>query len=200
MTLSQGSQLIGRHPQPVRYYLTLALGTFRTGLDVAMLVVGSGLVGLAVAVILDGFDVVDLGLDTGIGATLGAGLVIGVCGAFALGVASEGRYGSSRRLDGFPSLEVAIGRLLAIVLMALVLLWAAGRLEALTTELPYAFNVSAAVVRSVGMAGFVAAVLGVGSAWSVRRGLDRLGWGAALEIPALYVVWLVAAIIGFELP
>lgn len=190
----------GTHPQPIRYYLTLALATFRTGLDVAMLVLGTGLVGLALAVLLAGFEVVDLDLGTGIGGTLGSALVIGVTGAFALGVASEGRYGMVRSTDGFPPGEVAIGRIVAIVLMAFVLLFAADRLAPVTMELPYAFSVGLEVIRAVGATGFVAAVLGVPASWGVRRGLDRLGWGTTLAIPTIYLVWLVAAIIAFDPP
>ena len=200
MTFLDRSDLLGSHPQPFRYYFTLVVGTFRSGLDVAMLVVGTGLVGLAITVFLAGFDVVDLDTGAGIGGTLGAALVIGVCGGFALGVASEGRYGMARSLDGFPSLEVALGRFVAIVLMAFALLFAAGRLEPLIEDLPYPFAVAVEVVRSVGASGFAAALLGVPAAWAVRRGLDRLGWGASLVIPTLYVVWLIAALIVFEVP
>ena len=200
MTFLDRSDLIGTHPQPFRYYFTLVVGTFRTGLDVAMLVVGTGLVGLAITVFLAGFDIVDLDTGAGIGGTLGGALVIGVCGGFALGVASEGRYGMARSLEGFPSLEVAIGRLIAIVLMAFALLYAAGRLESLVVDLPYPFAVAVEVVRSVGATGFVAALLGVPASWALRRGLDRLGWGAGLVIPTLYVVWLIAALVVFEVP
>jgi hypothetical protein len=200
MTFLDRSDLIGTHPQPFRYYFTLVLATFRTAMDVAMLVVGTGLVGLAIAVLLDGFEVVDLDLGTGIGGTLGAGLVIGVCGGFALGVASEGRYGMARSIEGFPSLEVAIGRLVGIVIMAFALLFAADRLTPLVTDLPYAFTVGVEVVRSVGSSGFVAAFLGVPASWGVRRGLDRLGWGASLAIPTLFVIWLIAALVVFDAP
>lgn len=200
MTFLDRSDLLGTHPQPFRYYFTLALGTFRTGLDVAMLVVGTGLGGLAITVLLAGFEVVDLETGAGIGGTLGAALVIGVCGGFALGVASEGRYGMARSLEGFPSIEVALGRLVFILLMAFALLSAAGRLEPVVADLPYPFTVAVEVVRSVGATGFAAAFLGVPAAWAVRRGLDRLGWGAGLAIPTLYVVWLIAAVVAFEVP
>lgn len=200
MTFLDRSDLIGSHPQPFRYYFTLFLGTFRTALDVAMLVTGTGLVGLALAILLDGFEVVDLDLDTGIGATLAAALVIGVCGGFALGIASEGRYGMARSIDGFPSLEIALGRVLGILVMSLVLVWGAGRIDPLVSELPYQFTVAVEMVRSVGASGFLAALIGVPAAWGVRRGLDRLGWGATLDIPALYVVWVLVALIVFDLP
>ena len=200
MTSFESSDFIGSHPQPFRYYFTLAVGVFRTGLDVAMLVVGTGLVGLAITILLDGFEIVDLDLGMGIGGTLGAALVIGVCGGFALGVASEGRYGMARSLEGFPLLEVAIGRVVAIVIMAFLLLFAAGRLEPVIVDLPYPFTVAVEVIRSVGGSGFVAAFVGVPAAWGIRRGLNRLGWGRAFVIPTLYFIWLVSALVVFDVP
>lgn len=198
--MTSADRYFGTHPQPARYYLTLALGTFRTGLDVSMLVLGTGLVGLALTVLLAGFGIVDLDLGTGIGGTLGAALVIGVCGAFALGVASEGRYGMARSTDGFPSMEVAIGRIVAIVLMAIVLLVVAGRLDGVVADLPYPFEVGLEVIQAVAVSGFVGALVGVPASWGVRRGLDRLGWGMTLSIPTIYLVWLIAAIIAFDPP
>ena len=200
MTSFDRSDLFGTHPQPARYYLALALGTFRTGLDVAMLVLGTGLVALALTVLLAGFEVVDLSLGTGIGGTLGAALVIGVCGGFALGVASEGRYGMARSLDRFPALEVALGRLLAIVVLSFVLLAVAGRLDAVVAELPYPFEVAREVIRAVGASGFIGALVGVPASFGVRRGLDRLGWGTKMAIPTIYFVWLIAAIVIFDVP
>jgi hypothetical protein len=200
MTFLDRSDLFGSHPQSPRYYLTLLLGTLRSGLDVAMLVVGTGLCGLAVAVLLDGFDLVALDLGTGIGGTLGAALVIGVCGGFALGVASEGRYGMARSVDSFPVLEVAIGRIVGVVLVSIGLLVAAGRLSPLVGDLPYAFSVAIEVIRSTGAAGFIGGLVGVPASWGVRRGLERLGWGGGLAIPTIYVVWLLAALVMFDVP
>jgi len=200
MTFLDRSDLIGAHPQSLRYYLTLVGGTIRTALDVGMLVAGTGLVALGVSVILDGLEIVDVGLGLGLGPSLGAGLVIAVCGGFGLGVASEGRYGSDRRLDGFPSLEIALGRLVGVVLVSALLAWAAGRLAPLVVDLPYPFEVAVEVVDTVASSGFVAALVGVSLAWFVRLGLDRLGWGASLEIPALYVTWLLLAILSFDVP
>ncbi|HSJ27054.1 MAG TPA: hypothetical protein VLB67_02520 [Acidimicrobiia bacterium] len=200
MTFLDRSDLLGSHPQPPRYYLTLLLGTLRSGLDVAMLVLGTGLCGLAIAVLLDGFDLVDLDLGTGIGGTLGAALVIGVCGGFALGVASEGRYGMAGSVDGFPVLEVAIGRVVGIVLVSVGLLVAAGRLAPLVSDLPYAFGVAVEVIRSAGAAGFIGGLVGVPASWGVRRGLERLGWGGGAVVPTIYVVWVLAALIVFDVP
>lgn len=194
------TELIGSHPQPVRYYWRLVAGAFRSALDVGMLVLGTGLVGLAVAVLLDGFGLVEIGLGLSTGAVLGTGLVLGVCGAFALGVASEGRYGSEQTLAGYPELEVAIGRVVGIIVIAVLLLVLAGRLEPLVTDQALPLRVGREVIRATGSSGFFAALVGVPAAWGMRRGLDRLGWGAQLEIPTLYVLWAVAALIAIDIP
>lgn len=200
MTSLDRSHLIGAHPQSVRYYLTLVVGTIRTALDVGMLVAGTGLVALGVVVILDGLEIVDAGLGLGLGPSLGAGLVIAVCGGFGLGVASEGHYGQDRRLVGFPPVEVAIGRAVGILIMAMALGWVAGRVADLVADLPYPFEVAVEVVATVASTGFVVALLGVALALFVRLGLERLGWGASLEIPALYATWLLLAILSFDIP
>ena len=194
------SMAVGRHPQPFRYYLALAMGTLRTALDVGMLVAGTGLVGLAVAVILDGFDLVTIGLGMSTGAMLGTGLVIAVVGAFALGVASEGGYGAARSTERFPSLEVALGRLIFMLVVALVLLSAANRLDPLLVDLTYPLKVANEVVRATGSSGIFVAFVGVPIAWLLRQGLDRLDWGVQLEIPALYAIWVTAALVAFDLP
>ena len=194
------STALGRHPQSFRYYYALVVGTFRTALDVGMLVVGSGLVGLAIAVLLDGFDLVSVGLDLSTAGMLGTALVIAVVGAFALGVASEGGYGAARRTEGFPSLEVAIGRLVFILVIALLLLSAASRIDPLVLDLTYPIRVANEVIRGVGSSGIFTAFVGVPFAWVLRQGLDRLDWGVQLEIPALYAIWAVAALVTFELP
>ncbi len=191
---------VGSHPQPFRYYLGLALGTFRTALDVGMLVVGSGLIGLAVAVLADGFGFVAIGLELSTGAMLGTSLVIAVVGAFALGIASEGGYGSLRATARYSLLEVAIGRLVFIVVVSLLLLTAASRLEPIVLELTYPMRVAQEVVRAGGSAGFFAAFVGVPAAWGLRAGLARLDWGFEFDIPVLYVIWVAAALVAFDVP
>lgn len=194
------STALGRHPQSFRYYYALVVGTFRTALDVGMLVTGTGFVGLAVAVLLDGFGFVAIGLGLSTAGMLGTALVIAVVGAFALGIASEGRYGAARNTEGFPSLEVAIGRLVFVLVIALILLSAANRLDPLVLDLTYPIRVANEVLRATGSAGIFAAFAGVPFAWVLRQGLDRLDWGVQLEIPALYAIWAVAALVTFELP
>lgn len=200
MKTIEGSIAVGSHPQPFRYYLALVSGTFRTALDVGMLVVGTGLVGLAIAVLLDGFDLVPIGMELSTGAMLGTGLVIAVVGAFALGVASEGGYGAARRTAGFPSLEVAIGRVIFVLVVALLLLTAATRLEPFVLDLSYPLQVAREVIRAVGAAGIFEAFVGVPATWGLRQGLARLDLGVEIEVPMLYVIWVVAALVAFDLP
>lgn len=191
---------IGTHPQPVRYYLRLAVGTFRTMLDLGMLVLGSGLVGLAVAVLGDGLGLVSVGLDLSTGAMLGAAVVIGVVGAFALGIASEGGYGANASVRAYPSLEVAIGRLIGTLIVASILVWVAVQIGSVTSELSYPFVVAEELIRATGAAGFGMALIGVPLMWGLRRGLDRLEWGLVLELPAAYVMWMLATLVVFTMP
>lgn len=193
-------EMLGAHPQPFRYYLGLMLGTFRTALDVGMLVVGTGLVGLAVAVLADGFGFLAIGFELSTGAMLGTALVIAVLGAFALGIASEGGYGSARATARYPSLEVAIGRLVFMVGVAVLLLTAASQVEPLVLDLNVAFGVAQEVIRACGAAGLFTALVGVPVAWGLRMGLARLDWGFSLDVPVLYVIWLVAALVTFDAP
>lgn len=182
---------LGEHPQHVSYYLRLVVATFRTMLDLAMLVVGSALVGLGVAVLVDTLGVVDVGLGLGIAGGLGSALVLAVVGAFALGVASEGGYGAPAATAAFPSLEVAIGRILGGVVVSLLLVWGGGRLVPLVADLAQPLRAGVGVVESVGTAGLWTAVVGVPMVWGLGRGLDRLGWWMPLELPGMYVLWVI---------
>ena len=105
----------------------LGVHTLGTSFDVGLLVVGTALIGLAAAVLLDGFDVIEIGLTDSTGAMLGSGLVIAVFGAFALGVAVEGPIGySTRRRGSFTDIEVAIAGALSALIAGLVLFLIAG--------------------------------------------------------------------------
>lgn len=188
------------HPQPPVYYLRLTTGGFRTMLDVALLVVGSGLVGLAAAVLLDGLEVAGNGLGLSTAAALGSALVLGVVGAFAFGVASEGGYGIDRYVVGFPRAEIAIARAVTGVVIAVALQWGAGLLGEVAADQNVALRAGVAMVAAAGVAGIWVSLLGAPIAWVLRRGLDRLGWGVALELPVLFASWAMLAIALFEMP
>lgn len=184
----------GEHPQRPSYYLRLAVATFRTMLDLAMLVVGSALVGLGAAVLVDTLGIVDVGLGLGIAGGLGSALVLAVVGAFAIGVASEGGYGAPTSTAAFPSLEVAAGRVLGGLVVSLLLVWGGGRLLPLVAEMAQPLRVGVDVVGTAGTAGLWTAVVGVPVIWGLGRGLDRLGWWVPLQLPGLYVIWVVVTL------
>lgn len=191
---------IGSHPQSVRYYLLLIGSTFRTMLSMGMLVVGTGLMGLAIAVILDGFGVVEVGLGLSIGEVLAAFIVIGVTAAFAFGVATEGRYGTAALMARYPSLEVVAGRIFGGILIVLFLGWIAGQVEPIVADQALPFRVGQEVIRATGSSGLLAVLVGVPLVWAVRQGAKRAGFDADIELPGLYVLWAVFALIAFSMP
>jgi hypothetical protein len=195
------AQVIGTHPQSARYYIRLLAGTFRTMLDIGMLALGTGMVGLSLAVVLDALDLADIGMPLSTTALLGSALVIAVIGAFALGIASEGGYGAAESVERYPSLEVAIGRLLGGLVVGLVLLFAASRTESFASDLSLPLRAGHEMLRAVGSAGAVAVpFVGVPVAFLLRRSVERTGVGMQLDLPVLYLVWAVATLILYEMP
>lgn|SRR5690606_10723838 len=180
----------------LRHQLALAWGALGTMLDVALIVVGSALLGLAVAVLLDGFELVTIGLDLSTGAMLGSSLVIGIVGGFALGVASEGPLGRGRRLVGYQETHILVARLVAAVAVGLTLMVVRMLIEDFLAELPLPFGVAAEVIQAAAVAGVTAVpILAVPLAWWTRSG----GFGEAMaadgDIPIMYFVWAVATMI-----
>lgn len=164
--------------------------------DVALVVVGTLLLGLAVAVILDGFELVSVGLGLSTGAMLGSGLVIGIVGGFALGVASEGPVGRGRRLVGYAELEVLIARILASIVVGLLLLLGRSYLVDPVAELPAPFEIAVDAIRAVAVAGVTAVpVIGVPLAWAVRSGYFGSAVATDGDIPVLYFVWAIATMV-----
>lgn len=183
-------------PSNLRNYGRLALGAAGTMLDVGLVVLGSLLLGLAAAVILDGFELVDAGLDLSTGAMLGSGLVIGIVGGFALGIASEGPLGRGRRSLGFGEVEVLVARIVMVLIVSLLMLVAHGYLAELVEDLPVPFEVGVDAVRSVAIAGMTAVpIIGVPIAMWVRSGALGSAVAADGDIPILYFVWAIATMI-----
>lgn len=183
-------------PSSARRLLALAMGAFGTMLDVALVVLGTALLGLALAVLLDGFELVGIGFDLSTGALLGSGLVIGIIGGFSIGVASEGPLGRSRRLVGYNELHVLVARLVASVVVGGLLLVARDFLEEIALELPVPFQIGVEAMRAVAVAGMTAVpLLAVPVAWLIRTG--RLGRTVALDgdIPLLFLVWAITTMI-----
>lgn len=183
-------------PSSFRRVLALAMGAFGTMLDVALVVLGTALLGLALAVLLDGFELVQIGFDLSTGALLGSGLVIGIMGGFAIGVASEGPLGRSRRLVGYNELHVLLARLVASVVVGGLFLVARDFLEGFALELPLPFQVGVEAMRAVAIAGMTTVpLLAVPIAWLIRTG--RLGRAIALDgdIPLLFLVWAITTML-----
>ncbi|GIU92617.1 MAG: hypothetical protein KatS3mg011_1523 [Acidimicrobiia bacterium] len=186
-------------PRRVGEYVELGLYGARTMIDLGMLVVGSALLGLAAAVVGDGLGLIRIGLGLSIGALLGSALVIAVVAAFAFGVASEGSFGANRSLLG-PPREVAVARFVGGLAVSTFLAWAGNRLSGLVADLAYPLSVGAEVLRASGVGGVFTSLLVVPAVWAIRRGLDRLEWGPVLELPVIYVGWVVATLAALDLP
>jgi len=193
------TQLIGDHPQGFAYYFRLVAGTFRTMLDIGMLALGTGSVGLTAAVVLDAFDLVDIGLPLSTSSMLGSALVVGVVGAFALGIASEGGYGAQESVRTYPSLEVAIGRLVSAVVVGVILLVVAARLEEFVSGFSLPVRAGLEMVRATGAAGtYIVPIVGVPVSHLVRTYGGRVGYD--FQLPVMYVVWAVAAVALYTMP
>lgn len=183
------------------YWFRLASGAFRSMLDVAMLVLGSGLIGLAMAVILDGFDVFSIGLDMSTGGMLATTLSLGILGAFAFGVATEGGYGALTETARFPDIRVAVARALGAVVIGAVFFIVADRLADLTADLSYPMRVGRELLRGAGFTGMtVVPVLGVGGAFLGRDSLRRGGFGRDMELGLMYVVWVLGTVAATAIP
>ncbi len=193
--------LIGEHPQPASYYLRLVAGTLRTMLDMGMLAVGSALVGLAIAVTGDTFGVFGIGLDLSTSGALGAALVVGILGAFAIGIASEGRYGSADGARLYPLGELAVGRMVGALLVGLALGVIVDRTAELVGDLSMPIQAAHGLLEATGTAGLlVMPLLGVPLAAAARLGLVQLGMPDRLDLPILYVVWTIAVLMLFSMP
>lgn len=180
----------------VKRYVILAYGAFGTMLDVGLMVLGSLLVGLAIAVLLAGFDIVDRSVELSTGAMLVSVIVLGVSGLFCLGLASEGPLGRGRRLIGFKLWEVGIGRELAVLAVGFGAVLLYGVVTRLVDGLPEPLHQGTQGLRAVGVAGMTAMpLIGVPLSLLVRGVPHRFRWAYTLDLPIMFVVWAVATMI-----
>lgn len=181
----------------LRRYAILAYGALGTMADVGLMVLGSLLVGLAVAVLLGGFGLAEVtSEEISTGGLLISAIVLAVVGLFCLGVASEGPLGRGRRLVGFKLWEVGIGRTLAVFLAGFAALLIYGFVAGLLESVPAPLYKGAEGFRAVGVAGMTAMpLLGVPLSLVVRSAPDEYAWVRHADIPVLFVVWTVAAMI-----
>ncbi len=184
---------------PARHWLRLLRRVVATTFDVGLLVVGTALVSLAIVVLLDGFEVVDVGLTTSTGEMLGSGLVIAVFGAFAMGVAVEGPIRKLRRYTG-TELEMTFLRAASLLVVGGVLLFAGNALKRLVEELPHTFGIGAEILVVTGIAGLTFTfVVGVAAQWGLWRFFSQRPQLDLLELPVLYAIWLVGALLVFSI-
>jgi hypothetical protein len=177
----------------LKRYAILAYGAFGTMFDIGLMVVGSLLVGLSIAVLLAGFELVSVQQDLSTGAMLASALVLAVIGLFALGLAAEGPLGRGRRLVGFKLWEVGIGRTLAVLVVGLLALLVYGLVDGILDSVPVPIVKGAEGVRAVGIAGLtVMPLIGVPLSLLVRWYPNGPEWLERAEVPVMFVVWAVA--------
>lgn len=178
----------------LKRYAILAYGALGTMLDVGLMVLGSLLVGLSIAVLLAGFGLVDVanGLETA--PLLISAIVLAVGGLFCLGVASEGPLGRGRRLSGFKLWEVGIGRTLAVFGVGFGALLIYGLITGFLDGLPAPLHQGTEGIRAVGVAGMtVMPLIGVPLSLLARGIPVESEWVHRADVPVMYVVWIVAA-------
>jgi len=177
----------------LKRYAVLAYGALGTMLDVGLMVLGALLVGLAIAVLLAGFELVNVSSDLSTGSMLVSALVLAVVGLFCLGVASEGPLGRGRRLVGFKIWEVGIGRTLAVFGVGFGALLAYGFITRFLDGLPEPLFQGTEGLRAVGIAGMTAMpIIGVPLSLLVRWAPTRYEWVSRADTPVLFVVWAIA--------
>ena len=189
-------------PQPsttgvVKRYAILAYGAFGTMADVGLMVLGSLLVGLSLAVLIGGFGLMDVTTqDLSTGEMLISAIVLAVIGLFCLGVASEGPLGRGRRLVGFKIWEVGIGRTLAVFLVGFGSLLLYDLIGGLLEGVPAPLFKGVEGFRVVGVAGMTAMpLIGVPLSLAARAAPGRVAWIRQADVPVMFVVWTVAAMV-----
>jgi hypothetical protein len=176
-----------------RRYAILAYGSFGTMLDVALMVLGSLLVGLAISVVLAGFDLVNVIQDLSTGAMLASSLVLTVIGLFCVGVAAEGPLGRGRRLVGFKLWEIGLGRIVAVFVVGLLFLLVHGVVDGVVEGLPLPITTGVDGIRAVGVAGMtVMPLIGVPASLAARWFPEGPPWLRVVDLPIMFVVWAVA--------
>jgi hypothetical protein len=181
----------------VKRYSILAYGAFGTMADVGLMVLGSLLVGLSLAVLIGGFGLIEVtAQELSTGEMLISAIVLAVVGLFCLGVASEGPLGRGRRLVGFKIWEVGIGRTLAVFFSGLIALVLYDLLGGLLESVPAPLFKGVEGFRVVGVSGMtVMPLLGVPLSLLARAAPDEYAWLRAADIPVMFVVWTVTALL-----
>ena len=181
----------------LKRYAILAYGAFGTMADVGLMVLGSLLVGLSLAVLIGGFGLMEVTAEElSTGAMLISAIVLAVVGLFCLGLASEGPLGRGRRLVGFEIWEVGIGRTIAVFLSGLIALLLHDFIGGFLEDVPSPLYKGLEGFRVVGIAGMTAMpLLGVPLSLAARSVPENYLWLRRADIPVMFVVWAVTAMV-----
>lgn len=180
----------------LKRYGTLAYGAFGTMLDTGLIVVGTLLVGLGTSILLGGFDIFGSLPDLSTGAMLGSSLILAVVGMFFLGVAAEGPLGRGRQLSGYTIWEVGIGRSISGFLVGFGLLLVHSFVVGVIDDLPEVLARGAEGIHAAAVAGMVVVPLvAVPLSLLIRSLPEEYSWGRRYQIPAVFVVWVIATMI-----
>ena len=177
----------------IKRYAILAYGALGTMLDVGLMVLGALLVGLAIAVLLAGFELVNVSQDLSTGSMLVSSLVLAVVGLFCLGVAAEGPLGRGRRLTGFKIWEIGIGRTLAVFGVGFGAILAYEFIIQFLDGLPEPLHKGMEGLRAVGVAGMIwMPIIGVPLSLLVRWASTKWSWMPLADFPVMFLVWAIA--------
>jgi hypothetical protein len=183
----------------IKRYAILAYGAFGTMFDIGLMVLGSLLAGMAIAVLLAGFEIVDVVQEElSTGGMLASALILAILGLFCLGVAAEGPLGRGRKLVGFKLWEVGIGRTLAVFIVGFAALLLYGAISGLLGDLPEPLHKGAEGLRAVGVAGMVVMpLIGVPVSLLINWAPNAPDWVRKAEVPSMFVVWALGTMAIF---
>lgn len=195
--MTDSSATIGRsRGEDWRYYVRLVTNSFATMLDLGLFALGAALGGLGIAMVLAGLGLVDrdTGLTTGTG--LVTALVLGIAGAFLMGIASEGPVRRNNRAFVHNELERALSRAVSSVLVGIGLIFAAGVLFPLVEDFPVPLTRGVELMRLTGIGGlWPVPLIGVPLAWVIRHPAVLGDSGIEVELPVMFTVWIVALLL-----
>jgi len=192
------TEMLQAEPQPqnpMATALEIARVVFRqlaVMADMYLTVLGTAIVSLSIVVLLDGFDIVQLGLTNTIGGMLATGLVIAVVGLFMLGIAAEGPL-RAQSLDS-PEINLVIARGVALLLVCIGGFWAASALVAVANTLEGPFEYIVNITRAVAIAGvFIVTPFAIPASWVLRKFVPQTssGWDRLM----ILTVWFSAAFV-----
>lgn len=183
----------------LKRYGILAFGSFGTMFDIALMVLGSLMIGLSLSVLLVGLDLVRREQDLTTGAMLISAMVLAVVGLFCLGIASEGPLGRGRRLVGFKLWEVGLGRAIAAFSTGLIALVVHGFAADLISDVPDPIVTGVEGLHAVGITGLtVMPLIGVPLSVLARWQASDQRWAELAEIPLMFVVWAIAVMASID--